>query len=103
MTAANQPQEILRAKINLETSQIAWKELLRFFASGTVIAVSPELDLVEVATQISEDHKAQIEQWMSENKIGKVSDEQARAWFESDAMVWSAVVKPWILVQQRTN
>lgn len=103
MTAANHPQEILRAKINLETSRIAWKELLRFFASGTVIAVSPELDLVEVATRISADHKEQIEQWMSANKLGKVSDEQARTWHESDAMVWSVVVKPWVLVQQRTN
>ena len=103
MTAASQPQEILRAKINLETSQIAWKELLRFFASGTVIAVSPELDLVDVAIHISEDRKEQVEQWLSANKLGKVSDDQARTWLESDAMVWSVVVRPWILVQQRTN
>ncbi|MDO8893325.1 MAG: DUF2288 domain-containing protein [Sulfurimicrobium sp.] len=103
MTTASHPQEILRAKINLETSQIAWKELLRFFASGTVIAVSPELDLVEVATHISEDSKEQVEQWLSVNKIGRVSDEQAKTWLESDALLWSVVVKPWILVQQRTN
>ncbi len=103
MTEDSHPQEILRAKINLETSQIAWKELLRFFASGTVVAVSPELDLVEVATRISDDHKEQVEQWLSANKIGKVSDDQARIWLENDALLWSVVVKPWILVQQRTN
>lgn len=103
MTAASHPQEILRAKINLETSQIAWKELLRFFASGTVIAVSPELDLVEVATRISVDDTVQVEQWMSTGRLGKVSDEQARTWLENDALVWSVVVKPWVLVQQRTN
>ena len=103
MTSAIHPQEILRAKINLETSRIAWKELLRFFASGTVIAVSPELDLVEVATLISADSKTQIEEWMSANMLGKVPDEQARTWLENDVLLWSVVVKPWILVQQRTN
>ncbi|MBZ0104995.1 MAG: DUF2288 domain-containing protein [Sulfuricella denitrificans] len=103
MTAASHPHEILRAKINLETSRIAWKELLRFFASGTVITVSPELDLVEVATRISADDKVPVGQWLSSGKIARVSDDQARAWLESDAVLWSVVVKPWILVQQRTN
>ncbi|MDP1705106.1 MAG: DUF2288 family protein [Sulfurimicrobium sp.] len=37
------------------------------------------------------------------NKIGRESDEQAKTWLESDALLWSVVVKPWILVQQRTN
>jgi hypothetical protein len=103
VTAATHPQEILRAKINFETSQIAWKELLRFFASGTVITVSPELDLLDVACQISADDKMQVEQWMSAKKLGKVSDEQAMTWLESDALLWSVVVKPWVLVQQRIN
>mgnify|MGYP003423542068 CR=1 FL=1 len=74
-----------------------------FFCRRNVIAVSDELDLVEVASIISADEKAQVEQWMSANKIGKVSDDQARTWLESNAMLWSVVVKPWILVQQRIN
>jgi len=35
---------------------MAWKELLRFFASGTVIAIDSELDLVELAFQISQNN-----------------------------------------------
>ena len=34
--ATQDPQEIYRAKVNLETSRIAWKELQRFFASGVL-------------------------------------------------------------------
>ena len=98
MTTPNQ-QEILRAKVNLETSRIAWKELQRFFASGAAISVSNELDLVEVALQIYEDNKAQIEQWLVSGQIGKVSDEQARAWYEADAEMWAVVVSPYVLVQ----
>lgn len=92
-------EEIYRAKMNLETSRIAWKELQRFFASGATVAVSADLDLVEVAFQISEDNKAQVAQWMSSGQIGRVSDEQARAWFEADADVWAVVVSPYVLVQ----
>lgn len=98
MTTPNH-QEILRAKVNLETSRIAWKELQRFVASGAAISVSSELDLVEVALQISEDNKVQVEQWLVSGQVGKVSDEQAKAWYEADADVWAVVVSPYVLVQ----
>ena len=98
MTASSQ-QEIYRAKVNLETSQIAWKELQRFFASGAALVVSRELDLVEVAFQMSQDNAAQIQQWMAEGKFGKVTDEQAATWYEADAVMWAVVVSPWVLVQ----
>jgi hypothetical protein len=95
--------DILRASLNTETARIVWKELLRFFAAGTVIAVSDELDLVEVAIQISNDNEALIEQWMIERRIDKVSDAQAKDWLETDAALWAVVVRPWILVQQGTK
>ncbi|MDP2786311.1 MAG: DUF2288 domain-containing protein [Sulfurimicrobium sp.] len=101
MTATT-PDEITRTKVNLETAPIAWKELLRFFAGGLVIAVTPQLDLVEVALQMSQDNKMQMEQWMSEGKIVKVSDELAKEWLEEDVLLWTVVVKPWILVQLHT-
>ncbi|MBI3222483.1 MAG: DUF2288 domain-containing protein [Nitrosomonadales bacterium] len=101
----NNPEEIYRAKVNLETSQIAWKELQRFFASGSALVVSDDLDLVEVAFQMSQDNAAQIQQWMAAGKFGKVSDVQAASWYEADAMMWAVVVSPWVLVQavQRTH
>lgn len=95
--------DILRASLNMETARIAWKELLRFFAAGAVIAVSEDLDLVEVAIQISNDNKALIEQWMSEKRVDKVSDAQAKDWLDTGASLWTVVVRPWILVQQATE
>ena len=99
MTATENRREIFRAKLNLETSKIAWKELQRFFASGTALAVSADLDLVEVAFQMSEDNVAQIQQWATAGKLGKVSDEQAGEWLADDVSVWAVVVSPWVLVQ----
>jgi hypothetical protein len=95
--------DILRTRLNSETARIAWKDLLRFFAAGTVIAVSDELDLVEVAIQISNDNKALIEHWMLEKRVDKVSDAQAKDWLETDATLWAVVVRPWILVQPATE
>ena len=92
--------ELVRAKINQETAKIPWKELQRFFAQGRVIVVSPELDLVEVATMASYDRSDELAAWMSDGEIGKVSDEQAQVWFTSDALLWTVVVKPWIFVQE---
>ncbi|MFA5825267.1 MAG: DUF2288 domain-containing protein [Gallionellaceae bacterium] len=94
------PQQILRTKVNLETARIAWKELQRFFASGSAISVTADLDLVEVAFQISEDNKKQVAQWLSGGKIGPVTDAQALIWYEADADVWAVVVSPYVLVQE---
>lgn len=91
--------DIDREKVNLETSQIAWKELQRFFASGAAVYVDPMLDLVEVAYQFSIDNKEQVALWMQKNQLALVSDQQALNWLETDAQVWAVVIKPWILVQ----
>lgn len=92
-------REIYRAKINLETSTIAWKELQRFFAGGKALMVAADLDLVDAAFQMSADNVEQIRQWAAAGKLVRVPDEQARVWVESDALVWAVVVSPWVLVQ----
>lgn len=92
--------DLIRDKLNLETSQIAWQELQRFFASGLAVSVSPELDLVEVAHQFAVDNKHQVALWMEAKQVALVSDQQAIDWLAADALVWAVVVKPWILVQE---
>lgn len=91
---------IIRDKLNLETSQIAWQELQRFFASGSAVFVSQELDLVDVAHQFAVDNKQQVALWLKTKQLALVSDQQALDWLEADAKVWAVVVKPWILVQE---
>jgi hypothetical protein len=92
--------DIAREKVNLETSKIAWKELQRFFASGSAVFVASSLDLVDVAYQFSIDNTDRVAQWLQNNQVALVSDQQAINWLESDIEVWAVVVKPWILVQE---
>ena len=98
-TDAEKLQTLLREELHSETSKIPWSELQRFFAAGKAIYVSLELDLIEVAVQVSNDNSKMVRQWMGAAKVAPVSDDQARYWFDNDATVWAVVVKPWVLVQ----
>ena len=99
MTTPDQQNESLRNRLNSETARMRWKDLLVYFAGGSVIAVSAELDLVDVAMHITQDDKPAVANWMAHEKLGQVSDQQAAAWLEADAVLWTIVVRPWILVQ----
>lgn len=89
----------LEQQLNLETAQIHWRELQRFFASGNAIAVDPSLDLTHVAAEIAADNAAQLKEWMEAGLVDAVKDAQALQWYEADALVWAVVIKPWVLVQ----
>jgi hypothetical protein len=88
-----------RNELNIQTAKITWRELEVFFANGTVIYVSSKLDLIDVALEMSLDNKIQIEEWMSDNMVHRVSDQQAQLWLNDEIILWSVVVKPWVLVQ----
>jgi hypothetical protein len=90
-------------QINLETAQIPWHELQRFFASGNAIAVDSSLDLTHVAAQVVADNAAQIKIWMDAGLVDTVKDTQAQLWYEQNAVVWAVVIKPWVLVQPINN
>ncbi len=91
--------DLIRAKINLETAQIPWRELQRFFAAGKVLRVAAGLDLVAVACAIERDDVARVADWTGSDALRPVGDDEARQWIESDARLWAVVVKPWVLVQ----
>jgi len=96
---SNDNEAAERARINSETAKIAWHELQHFFAQGYAIFVAPDLDLVDVAWEMSCDQKALLEVWMADSKVGQVSDAQALEWLEADVMMWCVVIRPWVLVQ----
>jgi hypothetical protein len=93
----------LQTQLLHETAQIPWRELQRFFAAGQAIAVDASLDLLEVANTLAQDDATCLKAWMAAGKVDVVSDQQAAQWFEQDAQVWAVVIKPWVLVQQRST
>jgi len=96
-----EPVEVLRAKLNGETAKAGWTEMQRHHARGVVIHVSGELDLIEVAVAMARDDGVSVSRWMQAGQMGKVTDEQAGDWLARDPALWSVVVAPWVLVQER--
>lgn len=92
-------EELLQA-LNLETAQINWSELQRQFASGRMVRISPELDLIKTAMKFVRDDKEAIEKWIEAGQIHPATDDDARTWHEKQANFWSVVVAPWVLVQE---
>ena len=96
----DQRHEELRRKLNLETAKLPWGELQRHFARGVMVVVSPELDLVEVATATAVNDSASVRNWGEQGLVARASDDDARRWQENDPAFWAVVVAPWVLVQE---
>ena len=86
-------------KINRETARLQWQEIEPHFASGNVISVAKELDLITVAKAVADDNAVAIKQWMEEQKVIPTSDDQAIAWQKGNTEFWAVVIKPLILIQ----
>lgn len=93
-------REELKQKFNLETGQMSWQELQRFFARGDVIIAGPDLDLIETAVQLAEDNKSAIESLIRNSEIVRASDEHAEQWNTAGTHFWAVVISPWVLVQE---
>ena len=93
----------LSKKLNLETAQAPWRELQPFFARGDVIQVKAGQDLLLVAEQLAADNAPLFQQWLSEGSVNKVSDDQALIWYQQDTLLWTVVIKPWVLVQESSE
>ena len=92
-------EELVFQKLNLETGQISWPELQRYFARGVVIIVAKDLDLVEVAKQFTLDNKNDVQHWIKQGLVKHASDDDARHWNETQQKFWAVVTAPWVLVQ----
>nr|CAA6830817.1 MAG: Unknown protein [uncultured Thiotrichaceae bacterium] len=91
----------LQDKLNLETARISWPELERFFARGRVLDVSAELDLLEVASALTEDDIDKFTGWTASKKVQHLQDETAKQWVEDDSNLWAVVIAPWVVVQNK--
>lgn len=96
-----QPLDELRQKIHGETARMSWQELERFYAEGKLVTISPELDLIDVAANVAENKAEQVQKWLDSGQMQNTTDEQAIRWQQENAELWTVLVLPWILVQQR--
>ena len=99
----NQEPSNLYAKLLGETSTIEWKALQPFFAKGDLLWVEQGLDLIEAAQAVSQDDAQKVAAWMASGVLSKVSDTQALDFSARNPQLWSVVVSPWIMIQERAK
>ncbi|CAA0091116.1 Uncharacterised protein [Halioglobus japonicus] len=93
-------ENVLRQEYHQQTARIHWHELQTYYAHGSVVAVSAQLNLVDVAVQLGMDNAERFEQWIAAGEVSAVADEQALIWYEANTCLWAVVAAPWVLVQE---
>lgn len=91
----------VRAKLRGEMMAASWSDLVYQFARGGLLLVTAELDLLEVASAIASDARAQVEPWLASGAVRKARDEDAQS-FQRDpaARFQFVIVQPWVLAQR---
>ena len=97
------PSTELLQEIHQQTAKIAWQDLQRFFAQGRVLKLDESLDLVEVAVAMASDATRSLQLLVEKELLQHPSNEQAKRWFEEDTQLWSVVVAPYVLVQDKRD
>jgi len=92
--------EELRQTLNIESGKLEWHELQVHFARGIVIVIDTSLDLIDISSKLVNDDKQAVEKLMSENKIWRATDDDAKRWVKNTPVFWAVVVPPWVLVQE---
>ena len=87
-------------ELKKEVGVINWKELERFFASGKLIIINNDLDIIDVAYKFNIDDSDLISSWIENDKLGFVTDEQAKSWSKVNNEFTCIVVAPWVLIQK---
>lgn len=95
--------DLLYARLLGETATITWPELEPFFARGALLYVHHQVDLIEVAQAVAEDHKEKVTGWLSARQLEPLQAEQALQWQTGQSALWAVVVAPWVLVQERSS
>lgn len=83
-----------------ECAPVFYKEIERFFAKGMLVQVTDDLDIIEAALAIQNDNSKQMEQWIAENKVIRVNEEQAIKWSDVNEPLIAITAVPWVLVQE---
>ena len=87
--ASDRDPAVVRQKLNQDTAKIKWGALHEHQLIECVIAVSADLDLIDVAYEFTFDNHDQVKAWMEQEQIMKVSDEQAQQWKKNLSLQFS--------------
>lgn len=100
------PQQIeltTKEKLNQETAILTWKELEVFFAQGKLLTVDPSCDLIDVASQISDNDAKQLQHLVDKNLIQFATPNWIKENCNDKTQLWTVVIAPYIITQLHSD
>ncbi len=91
----------LRAELAENLDEAEWEWLIPHVKRDSVLVVTKELNLVDVAVAIASDNLLSVQHWISEQLIQKPSETQLSNW-NSDLQKRfnTLIVQPYVLIQE---
>lgn len=91
----------LRAELMEAVDEAEWNWLAPHARRDSLIVVSADLDLVDVALAIANDNIPYVQRWIDESLIHKPSASELSLWNENQNKRFNAlIVQPYVLVQE---
>lgn len=91
--------EALREKLRSEIMATEWSALVPHFARGALFLVHPDTDLLDVSVAVARDELTTVQAWLSQGKLWRTRDADARAFNEQRPRFQFVIVQPWVLAQ----
>lgn len=89
-----------REELLQECAPIAYKEIEQFFARGTLVLVSQNTDIIDVALIVQADNSKALDSLIRQGKVIRVHDEHAIKWNKNNTLLMAITAVPWLLVQE---
>lgn len=86
-------------KIEKYTGDVDWSYLQPHFDAGSLVCLSVELSLTEVALAFSEDDKTKVQAWLETGVLFQPTQEDAAKWKAQNSRFNVTIVRPFILIQ----
>lgn len=92
--------DAVRDKLRGEIMAATWSELVYQFARGGLLLLAPTVDLLDVATALARDERAQVEGWLASGALRRASEDDARRFQGAHGLrLQFVIVQPWVLAQ----
>lgn len=89
--------ENLRTHFSAQKAAISWQELESFLKQDVVVEIDASLDLIEVALCFVLDDSKQVQEWMQNKLLNKISEKEIT---DMQEKVNALVTSPWVLIQK---
>ncbi|MEL7368498.1 MAG: DUF2288 family protein [Myxococcota bacterium] len=92
-----QPTE-LQTRLESELMDVEFDAIIPHVEREAVVWVSPEIPLVMAAMAVSLDATAEVQRWLTEGQLKKLTREQTQDWAKTERFSF-LIVQPFVLIQ----